>query len=325
MSQKKRGLGRGLGDLGVSELLSDLDTQVSTMPTPAVDGQGAVASAPAVTTELSANATQSEMPAPAAPTNGLRYLSVDQLQPGRYQPRKTFDQDALQELANSIQSQGMIQPIVVRRMNNGYEIIAGERRWRAAQLAGLEEVPVIIRDINDEVALAISLIENIQRQDLNSIEEAVALQRLIDEFQMTHQEVSEAVGKSRAAVTNLIRLLKLNPDVRVLVENGDIEMGHARALLSIEGYQQSEIAKQVASKGLSVRQTESLVRHLQTPKDEKPSNSTRSDPNILRLQKDLEEKLGAEINIAHTSKGKGKLVIRYNSIDELDGILAHIS
>ena len=308
MSQKKRGLGRGLGDLGVSELLSDLDSHVS-VSTPHLNET--------ITASIS-SATQHQ-------NTGLRYLSVDQLQAGRYQPRKSFDQEALQELANSIQSQGMIQPIIARRMNSGYEIIAGERRWRAAQLAGLHDIPVIVRDINDETALALSLIENIQREDLNAIEEATALQRLIEEFQMTHQEISDAVGKSRAAVTNLLRLLKLNSDVRVLVEKGELEMGHARALLAIEGYQQSEIAKQIALKKLSVRQTETLIRHLQQDSQNKPSKPVRFDPNVLRLQKNLEEKLGAQINIQHSSKGKGKLVIHYNSIDELDGILGHIS
>ena len=308
MSQKKRGLGRGLSDLGVSELLSDLDSHVS-VSTPHLNET--------ITASIS-SATQHQ-------NTGLRYLSVDQLQAGRYQPRKSFDQEALQELANSIQSQGMIQPIIARRMNSGYEIIAGERRWRAAQLAGLHDIPVIVRDINDETALALSLIENIQREDLNAIEEATALQRLIEEFQMTHQEISDAVGKSRAAVTNLLRLLKLNSDVRVLVEKGELEMGHARALLAIEGYQQSEIAKQIALKKLSVRQTETLIRHLQQDSQNKPSKPVRFDPNVLRLQKNLEEKLGAQINIQHSSKGKGKLVIHYNSIDELDGILGHIS
>lgn len=311
----KRGLKRGLGDLGVSELLSDLnaaavsaeaDIQPSTKP---LSENG----------EQKAQANQNE-------NGALRKLPIHMLIPGRYQPRKDMSQEHLEELANSIRSQGIIQPIVVRHMNDRYEIIAGERRWRAAQIVGLEEIPAIVRDIPDSTAIAMALIENIQRRDLNAIEEAVALQRLIDEFQMTHQEVANAVGKSRSVVTNLLRLLRLNADVRVLVEKGHIEMGHARALLTLEGSLQSEVANKVMAKDLSVRETERLVRVIQNkePATEKLANAPVMDPNIQSLIKDLSEKLGAAIQIQQTPKGKGKLVINYNNLDELDGILEHI-
>lgn len=302
MSQKKRGLGRGLGDLGLSELLSDMKSVRETAPPPA---------------EM---VSQEQ---PSAASSDLKDVPVDKIKPGRYQPRKVMNQESLEELAQSIRSQGVIQPIVLRRMNDGYEIIAGERRWRASQMAGLQQIPAIVRDIPDEAAMAMGLIENIQRRDLNAIEEAVALQRLIMEFHLTHEEVAEAVGKSRTVVTNLLRLLKLNSDVRALVEKGYIEMGHARALLALEGIAQSEIATQVVSRGLSVRQTEDLVRQMQDVSLKKKSNK-QVDPNIVALQNELSEKLGAKVNIHHGSKGKGKLVVQYHSLDELDGILEKI-
>lgn len=305
MRSKRSSLGKGLGDLGLSELLGDLNA-----PTVAVA---------APTTLVEKEPTQKPIGAE------LRSLPVDRLQPGRYQPRKMFDDNALQELANSIKSQGIIQPIVVRLMNNGYEIIAGERRWRAAQLAGLSEVPVIVKDLTDESALAMSLIENIQRKDLNVIEEAEALDRLIREFDLTHQELADAVGKSRVGITNLLRLLKLNPDVRLLVEKGQLEMGHARALLGLEGIEQSKVAQSIATKGLSVRQSEILVRRIQEIKAVPRSEVIKPDPDVLRLQTELAEKLGASIHIQHTAKGKGRLLINYNSLEELEGILEHIS
>lgn len=302
MSQKKRGLGRGLGDLGLSELLSDVQSaSVST-----------VAPAPVFSEQKKAGAKSTH----------LREVPIDKIRPGRYQPRKTMDSDSLQELAQSIRSQGVIQPIVLRRMNDGYEIIAGERRWRAAQLAELQQIPAIIRDISDEAAMAMGLIENIQRSDLNAIEEAAALQRLIMEFHLTHQEVADAVGKSRTLVTNLLRLLKLNPDVRALVENGHLEMGHARALLALENAQQSEAANSVVARACSVRQTEELVRRLQEG-GKKPA-PIKQDPNTASLQNELSEKLGAKVDIHHSAKGKGKLVIHYHSLDELEGILEKI-
>ena len=254
----------------------------------------------------------------------LRHLPVEVIQRGKYQPRKDIRSEALEELAISIRAQGVIQPIVVRKIiKGGYEIIAGERRWRAAQLAGLSEVPAVIRDVPDEAAIAMALIENIQREALNPIEEAVALQRLLDEFQLTHQEVAEAVGKSRATVTNLIRLTSLNPDVKKLVENGDIEMGHARALLALSGANQSKAAITVVTRDLSVRETESLVRKLQQPTTN-TSQIKKVDADIRRLQNSLSEKLGATVAIQHSAKGKGKLVINYNNLNELEGILAHI-
>jgi ParB family chromosome partitioning protein len=254
----------------------------------------------------------------------LKELPVDLVQRGKYQPRKDIDPESLQELADSIRAQGVMQPIVVRPVSDRkYEIIAGERRWRAAQMAGLDNIPALLRDVPDEAAIAMSLIENIQREDLNPIEEAVALQRLQQEFELTQQEVAEAVGKSRSTVANLLRLMTLQEDVRRLVEHGDLEMGHARALLALEGDDQSQAARNVVGKGLSVRQTESLVRNLLARK-EKPPVQKQIDPNIRHLQDDLSQRLGARVQIQHTAAGKGKLVLAYNSLDELDGILSHI-
>jgi ParB family chromosome partitioning protein len=282
----KRTLGRGL-----SELLSSTQT----------------------TTRLAADLPQDP-----------HFLPVDLLQPGKYQPRREFDREALQELANSISAQGILQPILVRVIApNHYEIIAGERRWRAAQLAGLHQVPVFIRDISDEAAVAMSLIENIQREDLNVMEQAIALKRLGDEFDMTHEAIATAVGKSRATVSNLLRLLSLDSSVKKMLEKGELEMGHARALLSLETHQQLHIAHIVVASGLSVRETESLVRKATTA----PSANTKpikADPDIVRLQSELSDKLGAAVTIQHTNKGKGKLVIHYHSLDELEGILSQV-
>lgn len=256
----------------------------------------------------------------------LRELPVDLLQPGKYQPRTDMHPESLEELANSIRAQGVVQPIVVRPVGGGrYEIIAGERRWRAAQLAELHQIPAVIRDVPDEAAIAMALIENIQRENLNPIEEALALQRLISEFDMTHQQAAGAVGRSRAAVSNLLRLLTLNDDVRRMLEHGDLEMGHARALLALEGAAQSEAARDVAAKGYSVRETEQLVRRLSTEPAKSKKTSKTVDPDIRRLQDDLTEKLAAKVLVQHAAKGNGKLVIHYNSLDELDGILAHLN
>jgi ParB family chromosome partitioning protein len=255
----------------------------------------------------------------------LRQLPVDLLQRGKYQPRTHMDQGALQELAASIKAQGVVQPIVVRPLPSAnYEIVAGERRWRAAQLAGLETVPAVIRRIPDEAAIAIALIENIQRENLNPIEEANAFQRLIDEFRMTHQQVAEAVGRSRAAVTNLLRLLTLNPDVREMLEKAKMDMGHARALLALDGAQQSKTARTVVERKLSVRETEDLVRRLTEKPTTKKSSRGGSDPDVRALQQKLSDKLGAKVRIHHARKGRGKLVIEYTSLDQLDGILARI-
>ena len=295
MSSKKRGLGRGLDAL-----------------------LGAAGSRPAP-----ASAAQSE--AGIDPQDGiLKQLPVDLIQRGKYQPRRDIDPESLQELADSIKVQGVMQPIVVRPIaDRRYEIIAGERRWRATQLAGLDSIPALVREVPDSAAIAMSLIENIQREDLNPIEEAAALMRLQQEFELTQQEVANAVGKSRSTVANLLRLMSLQDDVRRLVEHGDLEMGHARALLALEAGQQSQAAHSVVGKGLSVRQTEALVRNLLERK-EKPTPVQAIDPNIRHLQDDLSQRLGARVEIRHGTAGKGKLVLSYNSLDELDGILSHI-
>jgi ParB family chromosome partitioning protein len=257
----------------------------------------------------------------------VRELPVEQIERGRYQPRRDFDEGRLRELADSISAQGVIQPVVVRRVGEGrYELIAGERRWRASQLAGLDRIPVVLRDVSEQAALAIALIENIQRDDLNPLEEASALHRLLEEFGLSHQQVAEAVGKSRSTVTNLLRLLDLEGAVKALVDAGRLEMGHARALLGLQGGQQLEAADQVVKAGLSVRETERLVRRLLSEADAPPPARTERapDPNIRRLQDDLTDRLGARVAIQQGTKGTGRLVISYNSLDELDGILAHI-
>ena len=253
----------------------------------------------------------------------LRNIPIDLIQRGKYQPRVEMNEAALEDLAASIKAQGVMQPIVIRSIAaQKYEIIAGERRWRASQMAGLSSIPAVVKQVSDEAAIAMSLIENIQRENLNPIEEAMALKRLQDEFELTQQEVASAVGKSRATVTNLMRLIGLHIDVQKMLQVGKLEMGHARALLTLSETKQVEFAKLVANKGLSVRQTESLVRNVNTGSELDRKKSI--DPNIKKLEEDLGEKLGAKVIIQHTEKGKGRLVINYNSLDELDGILAHI-
>lgn len=285
MSVKKRGLGRGLDALLTSNRTSNNET------------------APAVTA-----ATE------------LQMLPIEFLVPGKYQPRKDMSQEALEDLASSIRAQGVIQPIVVRLISKDkFEIIAGERRWRASQLAQLAEVPCIVKDVPDEAAVAIALIENIQREDLNAMEEAVALDRLLTEFALTHQQVADAVGKSRASVTNLLRLNQLNDDVKLLLEHGDIEMGHARALLALKDNEQSDAARLVAAKQLTVRETENLVRRILEPKPvlaEKPR-----DPDVIALEQRLSERFAAPVQISYNKQGKGKVEIAYSSLDELDGII----
>ena len=272
-------------------------------------------------------------PTAAKATDGLSSIPVEHLQRGQYQPRVDIRQDSLEELANSIQSQGIVQPIVARPVASGnnktqrYEIVAGERRWRAAQMAGLHEVPVIIRDIPDESAIAMALIENIQRENLNPIEESRALDRLIREFDLTHAEAAEAVGRSRAAVSNLLRLQELSEKVLPMLEARELEMGHARALLAItNAAQQFDAARQVVKNGMSVRETERLVRRMQensgAKKPAKPANTGNAD--IRRLEIEVSEKLGAKVRVDHSKKGSGKLIVSYNSLDELDGILKHI-
>lgn len=307
MSTKKRGLGRGLNAL--------LGSAQKAAPTPpaaiAVEGAPAVAAA----TET-ADGT-------------LRILPVDLIQRGKYQPRHDMHQESLQDLADSIKAQGVVQPIVVRPVGGTgnqtrYEIIAGERRWRAAQLAGLQDIPAVVRDVADRAAIAMALIENIQRENLNPLEESRALQRLIEEFELTHQEAAEAVGRSRAAVSNLLRLLELTDEVKALVEAGSLEMGHARALLALAGSAQTQAARQIAAKGLSVRETERLVKQLQGAASKPAPAPKRVDPDVRRLEDDLSERLGAKVSLEQARGGKGKLVISYNSLDELDGILERI-
>lgn len=265
--------------------------------------------------------------------DGLTLIPVEHLQRGQYQPRVDIRQDSLEELAASIQAQGIVQPIVARPVASGnnqtqrYEIVAGERRWRAAQMAGLHEVPAVIRNIPDESAIAMALIENIQREDLNPIEESRALDRLIREFDLTHAEAAEAVGRSRAAVSNLLRLQELSEKVLPMLESRQLEMGHARALLSIsDASQQYDAARQVVKKGMSVRETERMVRHMQdnAGKKKPAKSSTSGNADIRRLEMEVSDKLGAKVRVDHSKKGSGKLVISYNSLDELDGILKHI-
>jgi ParB family chromosome partitioning protein len=312
VNQKRTGLGRGL------EALLGQTTPRNTPERPP-SGGGDAGGAESADGEL------------------LARLPLDLLQRGRYQPRLDMRTEQLQELADSIKSQGVIQPIVVRPLRATapgqglrYEIIAGERRWRAAQLAGLAEIPAVIRDVPDNAAIAMALIENIQREDLNPLEEARALERLISEFGVTHQQAADAVGRSRSAVSNLLRLLELAPEVCGLIENRQLEMGHAKALAALPNrQQQAEIGAAVARKGLSVRDTEAWVRRIQSGSRagglgaDAPASS-RADPNVSRLENELADKLGAKVAIQHSSSGRGKLIVSYHSLDELDGILAHI-
>ena len=289
MAVKKRGLGRGLDALLGSATANTLPKQDAT---------------PVAASEL-------------------QHLSLECIQRGKYQPRGDMDQTGLEELAQSIKAQGVMQPIVVRLIaKNQYEIIAGERRWRASKLAGLATIPALVRDVTDEAAIAMALIENIQREDLNPVEEAIALQRLQKEFELTQQEVADAVGKSRATIANLLRLIGLPEEVKTLLAHGDLEMGHARALLGLPAEQQVEAARLVVAKGFTVRQTEALVRNMQAdkPVEEKPV----IDPDVKRLEQKLAERLGTQVKIKHGHKGKGQLVINYGTLEELQGVLAHI-
>ena len=257
--------------------------------------------------------------------NELRTLPVDLLQRGAYQPRIEFEPEALQELANSIKAQGVVQPIIVRPVSNGkHEIVAGERRWRAAQMAGLHEVPVVVRKLDDVQAMCLALIENMQREDLSPLEEARGLSRLLDEFDMTHDMVAEAVGRSRSTISNMLRLLELSAPVRQMLEQGELEMGHARALLSLPETLQLVAAREVTAKGLSVRETEALVRKLQNRKSSGKTANSTLDPNIRGLQDELSGKLGTTVLIKHKKSGKGTLEIQYSSVDALDGILSRI-
>ncbi len=267
--------------------------------------------------------------APAVRTEGghdgvLRKLGVELLERGPYQPRHEIQPEALSDLADSIRAQGVVQPIVARAVAGGrYQIIAGERRWRAAQMAGLSEVPVLLREVSDQAALAMALIENIQRENLSAMEEAKALARLVDEFSLTHQQAADAVGRSRSAVSNLMRLLDLAPKVQELVQAGKLDMGHARALLALAPEQQLEAARQITLRGLSVRETEALVKRLLSGAPARPPKPP-TDPDIQRLADRLGQTLGARVSLDHQPTGKGKVVIHYNSLDELDGILSHL-
>lgn len=256
----------------------------------------------------------------------LERLPLGQLTRGKYQPRRDIQPEALEELADSIRAQGVMQPIVVRPIGvDRYEIIAGERRWRAAQLAELDVIPAVIREVSDEVALALALIENIQRENLNAIEEAMALKRLGEEFELTQQQIADAVGKSRTQVANLLRLLALDPEVQTLLERGDLDMGHARALLTLNSTQQRQVAHEVVNNDMTVRATEALVKKVQTSQvSTKPTIRPNKQPDVAKLETHLGELLGAPVSIDHGQKGKGKLTIRYTSLEELDGILNHI-
>ncbi len=294
---KKRGLGRGLDALlGHVDTNNDLKTKIKT-----------------------------KEKTPIKP----RHLPVERIQAGQYQMRRHFDQTKLQELADSIQAQGLVQPIIVRPISSDkYEIIAGERRWRAVQLNQMNDIAVVIHDVTDKTAMAMGLIENIQRDDLNPLEEAAALARLIDEFKLTHQQIAEAVGKSRTSVSNLLRLLDLEPAVKDLVENRSLEMGHARTLLALKSGEQIKAADEVAKQGMSVRETEKYVKTLLGKNNSEITEKTtikKVDPDVQRLENSLGEKLGAKVLIQQSGKGRGKLVINYNSLDELDGIIDHIN
>ena len=258
-------------------------------------------------------------------TERMRVVSVGSMAPGSFQPRKDMDPARLRELADSISAQGVVQPVVVREVEAGsYEIIAGERRWRAAQLAGLAEVPVIIKKVSDQAALAIALIENIQREDLNAMEEAEALRRLLDEYRMTHQQLADAVGKSRAAVSNLLRLNDLCPEVKALLASGQIEMGHARALLALSGGAQIDMASRVVAGGLTVRAVEALIQAWPKEGGASPRVAKqKADPDIRKLEDDISGRIGARVSIRHGAKGAGQLVIKYSNLDELDGVLSY--
>jgi ParB family transcriptional regulator, chromosome partitioning protein len=256
----------------------------------------------------------------------LKSIAIDLVRRGRYQPRVDIKAETLQELADSIKSQGIVQPIVVRPIDgpNRFEIIAGERRWRAAQIAGLHEIPAIVRDVSDQVAASVSLIENIQREQLNPLEEAQALHRLIHEFGMTHQDVATAIGRSRASVSNLLRLLELDVEVKKMLEVGDLEMGHARALAGLPVAMQAKAAGTIVVAGMSVRQAEKLVKDLRSPRKPDTRTVKTVDPDVRRLEQSLGERLGAKVTIRYGRDGKGSLSVNYNSLDELDGIIEHI-
>lgn len=314
--KNRKGLGKGLDALLTGLQPETIETAESTENTLQIDN----------TVTKSIMIPQQTRSA-SSENNGFLELTLDQLTPGRYQPRHEVASANLEPLVESIRAQGIIQPIVVRATaNNCYEIIAGERRFRAAKLAGLNSVPVIIKDVKDEQAMAMALIENIQREDLNPIEEAMAYDRLVKEFQLTHIQIAEAVGKSRVTITNSMRLLNLEENIKGMLIRREIEAGHAKVLLGLPSQKQNSIAKMIAEKGLSVRETERLITSMSLDIAKKSSKlpSPPLDPDIRRLQNSLSDKLGASVLLQHSQQGKGKLVIHYNSLDELEGILEHI-
>ena len=295
MATKKRGLGRGLNALLGAQQTAAVQSSEETSKKPLVESE-------------------------------LQELPVDVIQRGKYQPRRDMHPDGLEELAASIKAQGVLQPIVVRSVSKDkYEIVAGERRWRATQLAGLDTIPALVRQIPDEAAIAMALIENIQRENLNAMEEAIALHRLQQEFDLSQQEVADAVGKSRSTIANLLRLMNLREEVQRMLEHGDIELGHAKTLLALPLEEQTSAANIIISQGLSVRQTEALIKRLQDESSvSKNTKKQAVDPDIKQLEDQLSEKIGVPVMLQHGAKGKGKLVLKYNSLDELDGILNHI-
>ena len=307
--KKKSRLGKGLGAL-LSDVRQTTSANVEEVVNPAADAEQLKVSSP-------------DTSGPAVDLSGLREIPIEWLQRGEYQPRLNINREALEELAESIRSQGIIQPLLVRKLApEKFEIVAGERRWRGAQLAGLASVPAVVREVSDEAAMAVALIENIQRQDLNAIEEARGFQRLLEEFGLTHDQIASTVGRSRTAVTNTLRLLTLNKKVREMVESGELDMGHARALLALPDARQFEAARKVVAGDLSVRATEHLVKRLNRVKNPRPSASAGSN-DVKHLENELSDRIGARVAIQHSGK-KGKLVIHYNSLDELDGILSRI-
>lgn len=338
MTVKKRGLGRNLSALlgGGSPTSTVAEVEVvevvreTKTETPKTVAPTEIEIKPETRTEIKTETKPETKPEETNtdPNGELRYIPIEKIQPGQFQPRQEFDQEALEDLANSIRAQGVIQPIVVRPLRTGgYEIIAGERRWRGAQIAGLEKIPAVIRELDDFEMVAMALIENIQREDLNPIEEARALHRLLHEFDLTHEQVAQAVGKSRSAVSNSLRLMGLQAQVKNMVEKGMLEMGHARALLTLDETKQLQAANMIMSKNLSVRETENLVKKLKNsrqPITGKTNSFSGEDPNLQRLQNNLSETLKAMVSLQHSQKGKGKIIIRYNSVEELEGILKQI-
>ena len=315
MATKKKGLGKGLDALLGDAFLAE------------GDGSSVVAVVEAVGGEQRRGSDGRGSDSISAAVSGVQEIPLDLCQRGKYQPRRDIAPDELEGLAASIRQQGVMQPIILRPLvgkTTAYEIIAGERRWRAAQLAGLDTLPAIIKPVSDRSAIAMALIENLQREDLNPVEEALAMSRFQDEFGLTHQQLADALGKSRAAVSNALRLLSLQKEARLMLENGDLDMGHARALLSLEASQQASAAAEVVNRGYNVRQTEALVKKLQAQTGGVAQASVEVDPNIGRLEEDLAEKLGVPVAVQHRSNGAGKITLKYNSLDELDGIISHL-